>query len=320
VGIAPADVWDQYDGPTIARMYVAGQLPVMPAAALLHVHVLEWDEGRIQVSVPTSEWLCGERREVAPGILTLLANMTLGGTTAVKLGQRRLQVGIVDDTVSIYREVASDGRDLLATGKITHRPGDFVVSSMEIIDADGNLVAVGHRTSVFLEARALRPPKLQRTLLTVLFTDLVDSTRTANDLGDERWSELLGRHHRMTRRELELHDGAEVKTTGDGFLATFSSPTRAVQCARAIRAGVRSLGLDLRAGIHTGECEVGGGDVAGLAVHVASRVQAAAKPGEILISSTVRDLTTGSGLHLIERGGQELKGLDGKWALFALDE
>jgi class 3 adenylate cyclase len=161
---------------------------------------------------------------------------------------------------------------------------------------------------------------LQRTLLTVLFTDLVDSTRTANDLGDERWSELLGRHHRMARRELELHDGAEVKTTGDGFLATFSSPTRAVQCARAIRAGVRSLGLDLRAGIHTGECEVGGGDVAGLAVHVASRVQAAAKPGEILISSTVRDLTTGSGLHLIERGGQELKGLDGKWALFALDE
>jgi class 3 adenylate cyclase len=123
----------------------------------------------------------------------------------------------------------------------------------------------------------------------------------------------------LARRQLEIHGGREVKTTGDGFLATFESPTRAMQCARAIRDGVRRLGLELRAGIHVGECEVGGGDVAGLAVHVASRVQSAAEPGEILVSSTVRDLTAGSGFRLIDRGAHELKGLEGKWMLFAVE-
>lgn len=310
VGIVPEELWDRHDGLALARMSVAGELPMPPMAALFGVRFLDWDEGYNQMSMPATEWLGRENREVAPGVLALLALLGLGGTTALNVERRRLQVGIVDDSVSFYREVPCDGRQLLATGRITHRPGDFIVSSVEITDPDG-YVAVGHRTSVFLEPRPVQPPKRQRSLLTVLFTDLVGSTGKAEALGDERWSHLLQDHYRLARRQLEIHDGREVKTTGDGFLATFESPTRAIQCARAIRDGGRRLGLELRAGIHAGECEVSGGDITGLAVHVAARVQSAAEAGEILVSSTVRDLTTGSGFHLVERGVHEHKGSAG---------
>jgi class 3 adenylate cyclase len=313
-------MWDEHDGPTIVRMYAAGELPEMPIAALLQLRILDWDEGRFQAAMPATQWLRGESGGVAPGVLALLANAALGGTTAIKLDRRRRQVGVVDDTVSFYREIPCDGRNVVTTATITHRPPDFVVSSVMITDDDGNLVSVGHRTSVFLDVRPRPASKTERLLLTVLFTDLVDSTRTASELGDERWSKLLEEHHHLARRQFEIHGGREVKTTGDGFLATFDSPTRAIRCARAIREAIRGLGLDLRAGIHTGECEVGGGDVAGLAVHVAARLQSAAQPGDILVSSTVRDLAAGSGIGLADRGEQEFKGLDGKWPVFAVDD
>ena len=157
-------------------------------------------------------------------------------------------------------------------------------------------------------------------LLTVLFTDLVGSTERAGQEGDANWRAVLEDHHAIVRRQIELHAGREVKTTGDGFLATFDSPSRAVHCARAIKSGLAKLGLDLRAGVHTGECELMGADVAGLAVHVASRVESAAEPGEILVSNTVRDLAAGSGLDFIDRGAHELKGISGTWQLFAVAE
>src|SRR5437588_13059792 len=125
-----------------------------------------------------------------------------------------------------------------------------------------------------------------------MFADIVGSTEAAARLGDARWTELLDDHHTVVRKQLDLFKGREVKTTGDGFLATFDSPGKAVQCARAIRDGVRRLGLEIRAGLHTGECEVSGADVAGIAVHLAARVQALAAPGEILVSATVHDLVT----------------------------
>ena len=149
---------------------------------------------------------------------------------------------------------------------------------------------------------------------------MVGSTERAREVGDKRWREMLDEHHALVRRQIASHTGREVKTTGDGFLVTFDSPSRAVECARAIRTGVARLGLEIRAGIHTGECELVGSDVAGLAVHVASRVQSAAEPGEILVSSTVRDLVAGSDLKLLERGVFELKGLSGEWPLLAVDE
>jgi class 3 adenylate cyclase len=156
-------------------------------------------------------------------------------------------------------------------------------------------------------------------LLTVLFTDVVGSTEAVSQMGDTSWQKLLQEHHGLVRRQIELHAGREVKTTGDGFLVTFESPSRAVSCASAIRGAVAGLGLHLRAGLHTGECEVVAGDVAGIAVHVASRVQGAAQPGQILVSSTVRDLVAGSGLQLVDRGAHELKGLDGMWTLLSVE-
>ena len=184
----------------------------------------------------------------------------------------------------------------------------------EITDADGELVAVGHQTSL------LRPPRqmaahasgAERRILTVLFSDIVKSTERAAELGDAGWTELLDRHHTAVRKQLQLFKGTEVKTTGDGFLATFDSPGRAIQAARAIRDGVQALGLEIRVGLHTGECEVFKADVAGIAVHIASRVQAMAEPGEILLSGTVRDLVTGSGMPFTDRGRHALKGVQGE--------
>jgi pimeloyl-ACP methyl ester carboxylesterase len=159
---------------------------------------------------------------------------------------------------------------------------------------------------------------VDRVLTTVLFTDIVDSTRRAAELGDRAWSELLERHHALVRRELGRFRGAEVGTTGDGFLATFDGPARAVHCAAAIRAAVAELGLGVRAGAHTGEVERRPGDVRGLAVHVGARVCALAGAGEILVSRTVRDLVSGSGLAFEPRGSHVLKGVPGEWELHAV--
>jgi class 3 adenylate cyclase len=150
----------------------------------------------------------------------------------------------------------------------------------------------------------------------VLVTDIVGSTGQATALGDRAWRELLQRHDDASRREFERFRGREVKQTGDGFLATFDGPARAVRCAAAIRDALAPLGLSLRTGVHTGECELRGADVSGIAVHIAARVGAAAGPGEVLVSSTVHDLVIGSGLEFEERGERELAGVPGSWRLF----
>jgi len=155
-----------------------------------------------------------------------------------------------------------------------------------------------------------------RVLATVLFTDIVGSTERLAQVGDRRWRELLGAHHAIVRRELERFRGHEVNTAGDGFLATFDGPARAVRCAGAIRDAVRSVGLEVRAGVHTGEIELMGDDVGGIAVHIGARVAAGAGPGEILVSSTVKDLVAGSGLVFEDRGAHALKGVPGEWRLF----
>jgi pimeloyl-ACP methyl ester carboxylesterase len=159
----------------------------------------------------------------------------------------------------------------------------------------------------------------ERMLATVLFTDIVDSTTTAIELGDRRWREVLEQHNALVRRELLRYRGREVDSAGDGFLATFDGPARAITCASAIVEGVRELGLTVRAGLHTGECEVADGKVAGIAVHTGARVAAQAQAGEVLVSSTVKDLVAGSGIAFDERGTHELKGIPGAWNLFALE-
>jgi len=168
------------------------------------------------------------------------------------------------------------------------------------------------------EERAWDEAKPERVLATVLFTDIVGSTAKAVELGDARWRELLGDHHARVRRLLVRFRGNELDTAGDGFLASFDGPARAIRCACAIKESVRELGLEVRAGLHTGECERMEGKVGGIAVHIGARVVARAAPGEVLVSSTVKDLVAGSGIEFEDRDVRELKGIPGEWRLFAV--
>ncbi len=170
------------------------------------------------------------------------------------------------------------------------------------------------------EAGGWEEQEPERVLATVLFTDIVGSTRKAVELGDRAWRELLERHHALIRRELVRFRGAELDVAGDGFFARFDGPARAVRCACAITERVRELGMEVRAGLHTGECEVIEGKVGGVAVHIGARVAKQAQPGEVLVSSTVRDLVAGSGLRFHERGVAALKGVGEEWRLFAVDD
>jgi class 3 adenylate cyclase len=160
-------------------------------------------------------------------------------------------------------------------------------------------------------------PEPDRVLATVLLTDIVGATKLAAEIGDRGWKELLVHHNSTVRQQLERHRGREIDTAGDGFLAAFDGPARAIRCAKATVDAVKDLGIRLRAGVHAGECEIMGSKLSGIAVHIGARVGALAQPGEVLVSSTVKDLVAGSGLHFEPRGAHALKGVPGEWSLFA---
>jgi len=161
-------------------------------------------------------------------------------------------------------------------------------------------------------------PEPKRVLATVMFTDIVGSTQSAGALGDKRWRLLLDQHNELVRKELDRWRGQEIKTVGDGFVATFDGPSRAVSCAQAIVERVATLGIEVRAGLHTGECEILDGDIGGMAVNISARVGALAAPGEVLVSSTVKDLVVGSDLQFADRGTFDLRGVPGEWRLYQL--
>jgi class 3 adenylate cyclase len=201
-----------------------------------------------------------------------------------------------------------------------HIPGAKLV----MLPGDDNLILGGDADAIldemsefFTGSRPVR--EAERVLATVMFTDIVDSTSRAASLGDSRWRELLERHDQLVRAQLARYQGREVKTIGDGFLATFDGPARAIRCAHDITQEVHGLGLDVRAGLHTGEVEVRGDDVAGMAVHIGARVGSLAGSREVLVSSTVKDLVVGSGIEFADRGEHELKGVPGEWRLFAVE-
>ncbi|MBI2155204.1 MAG: adenylate/guanylate cyclase domain-containing protein [Candidatus Rokubacteria bacterium] len=196
------------------------------------------------------------------------------------------------------------GANLVELPGIDHTPyvdGDPILDEVEEF-----LTGVRHRAEP------------DRVLATVLFTDIVGSTERAAELGDRGWRDLLQSHHALVRRELARFRGREIDTAGDGFLATFDGPARAIRCAGAISDAVRQLGIEIRAGLHTGECEIMGDRIGGIAVHIGARVAAMAAPGEVLVSSTVKDLVAGSGLEFEDRGTHTLKGIPGEWRLFAV--
>ena len=164
------------------------------------------------------------------------------------------------------------------------------------------------------------PGERNRVLATVVFTDIVESTALATELGDRAWRELLERHHALVRKELARYRGREIDTAGDGFLASFDGPARAVRFASRVQEAVRELGIEIRAGVHTGECELHGEKLAGVAIHIGARIAGLAGPGEILVSSTVRDLVAGSGITFEDRGERELRGLPDRWRVYAVAE
>lgn len=200
-----------------------------------------------------------------------------------------------------------------------HIPGARYI---ELPDADHVTIAEG-APDAFDDIREFltgirAPASWDRLLATVLFTDIVGSTDRAAAVGDQRWRSLLDHHDDVVRGELRRFRGREIKTTGDGFLAAFDGPARAVECAMATLEAVRPLGLELRAGVHTGECEQRGDDLGGIAVHIGARVAALAQPNEVLVSRTVTDLVAGSGLRFVDRGEHELKGVPNRWQLYAV--
>jgi class 3 adenylate cyclase len=254
------------------------------------------------------------RRSASPGAAVALNRMN------AEIDTRSVLPALTAPTLILCREgdrsVSPEDSRWMA-GQIPHAryvelPGDDHLPWLG--DSDGLLDEV----EVFLTG-ARRGPDPDRKLATVLFTDIVGSTARAAALGDRDWHELLEKHHQLVRRELDRFGGQEVDTAGDGFFATFDGPARAVRCACAIGEAVGQLGLTTRAGVHTGEVELVAGQVRGIAVHIGARIAAEAGPGEVLTSSTVKDLVAGSGLRFRERGRRQLAGVPGEWDLYLVE-
>jgi class 3 adenylate cyclase len=225
------------------------------------------------------------------------------------LVMHRAQLEVVDVRSSRYLAAQIPG------ARLVELPGrDF---APQVGDPDRLFAELEQFVAEVAEGKAWQGQP-DRVLATVLFTDIVGSSERAAALGDRAWRELLERHHDAIRRQLGRFRGQEVDTAGDGFFATFDGPARAIQCACAVRDDLGELGLEVRSGLHTGECERVGEKVAGIAVHIGARVAAVARPGEVLVSRTVKDLVAGSGIELDDRGEHELKGIPGGWQLFAV--
>ena len=207
----------------------------------------------------------------------------------------------------------SHGRYLaehITGARLIERPGRAIAF------AQASYAGTSEHIEEFLTGRS-SPAPVDRVLTTILFSDIVASTTRLADAGDDTWRRVLDDHDRLVREQLRLHRGREIKTTGDGFVASFDGPARAIRCAQATVEAMPSLGIEVRIGLHSGECEVRGDDLAGLAVHIAARVGSLARPGEVLVSGTVKDLVVGSDIEFEERGEHELKGVPGTWRLFA---
>jgi pimeloyl-ACP methyl ester carboxylesterase len=253
------------------------------------------------------------RRSASPGAAVALMRMN------TQLDVRDVLPTIQAPTLVIHRTGDLDANVEEGRWIASRIPGATFVE----LPGDAHTLWAGNPDEVIDEIEefltgARRGPEPDRVLATVLFTDIVGSTEQATRLGDRRWRQLLDQHHSLVRSSLDRYHGREVDTAGDGFMATFDGPARAIRCASAAVAGVRSLGLEIRAGVHTGECERFGDKVAGLAVHTGARVVGAAGPGEVLVSQTVKDLVAGSGIEFEPRGSHILKGVPGEWNLYAV--
>ncbi len=310
----------------LARSTAAPDYPwALPVADLIEAGTElvapHWGEGAmLEVAAPSvaddpaarAWWGRLERSSASPGMLGSLVQMFLD------LDVRHVVPSVHVPALVIHRTHdrlvnVRHGRwlaDNLPNARMAELPGDDHAPWFGDTDT-----LLGEIEEFLTGAR--RQPEPDRVLATVMFTDIVDSTKTAAEMGDQRWRKLLEAHADATRGELERFGGREIKSTGDGFLATFDGPARGIRCAQAVAESARPLGIKIRAGLHTGECEVLGEDIGGIAVHIAARVSGLAGADEVLVSRTVRDLVAGSGIEFDDRGRHELKGVPGEWEILA---
>jgi len=317
--VPPLELSQKYGGLELIRMLIGGELPSLPLMNTIGMRFENAEEGDVTCSMPASEWFCMWNRSVSPGGIDPFLGATNASCTAT-LFQPGQSVAIIESNARFFRRVPADGRLIHARGKVTHRIGNLINTEAIATDEEGDPIAAHQTTNILLDPREHRPGQQERVLATLLFTDIVGSTFHAERLGDTQWRSLLAEHDKLVRQELGVHKGREVKTTGDGFLVRFDSPAAAIRCARAIRDGMRRLNLEIRAGIHIGECEVHGTDLAGIALHVAARILALAGNNEILVSQMVRDLAAGSGVHFSSAERQVLRGVEGEWNLFRIED
>jgi class 3 adenylate cyclase/pimeloyl-ACP methyl ester carboxylesterase len=282
-----------------------------------------WGTGKFQhvlnPEMPWNEeirarWARHERLAASPGTVALMLPLLA-----------ELDASAVLPTVRVPTLVVQHADDLLIPPEWGRYIADHIPAAKYVELPGRNMyhfVEPGWRASFQVIAEFLtgHQPEVadDRVLATVLFTDIVGSTRMAAEIGDSNWHALLDAHDAVVRSQLAQFRGREVNTSGDGFLATFDGPQRAIRCAVAIREAVQPLGIEVRAGLHTGECELRGDDIGGIAVHIGARVSALAGPNDVLVSSTLRDLVIGSGLPFDDRGIHQLKGVPGEWHLFAV--
>jgi len=252
------------------------------------------------------------RLGASPGAVTALARMNS------ELDVRHILPSIHVPTLVLHRR---DDKISVRHGRYLaeHIPGARFV---EFAGAD-HLLSIGNSNAILDEIEEFltgvrHPPEHDRMLATIMFTDIVSSTERAHELGDRKWLELMDQHNALVREELARFRGVEMNTTGDGFFAIFDGPARAIRCALAISDRVEQLGIQIRAGLHTGECEMIGNKVGGIAVHIGARVMAYSGANEVLVSSTVKDLVAGSGIRFVERGVYELKGVPDEWHLYTV--
>ena len=291
--------------------------------ALIAALPASWGGGfQIEVRAPSAAsdprfqewWARYIRMSASPGAAQALLRMNVEIDVRAVLPTIRVPTLVLHRTgdrtlpVQMGRYVA----ERIPDAKFVELPGDDHIAWV------GNADAILDEIEEFLTG-ARRGQEFDRVLATVLFTDIVDSSRHATKLGDRRWHALLDAHHSLVRSELARFRGREIDTAGDGFLAAFDGPARAIRAACAIAAGVKKLGLDVRAGLHTGECEVMGSKLGGIAVHIGARVASLAAADEVLVSNTVKDLVAGSGFQFVDRGAHTLKGIPGSWGIFAVD-
>ena len=317
------EYWDANPGLTVMQQLVDGMH--VPCFRLLGVRGVEAREGTMIMAMAASGWLCNGFGVLYSGAIAYLADaaMTLAaGTTAAAAAA----FSTIDLKLYLLRPVLPADGELIARATVAHRSRTIAIVTCQITGPDGALVAQAAGSVLILPGRHWERPvqvadeitaESGRVLTTVLFTDIVGSTRRAAELGDDRWRELLAEHHVLVREQIRRFRGREVDTAGDGFLIAFDGAARAVQCAMAVRQHLRRIGLEIRSGVHVGECEEIGGQLVGIAVHIGARVLGLAEPGEVLVSSTVRDLVAGSGIEFDERGEHTLKGIAGPWRLYA---